>query len=235
MRGDRTDEHRYADVTGWWRQPDLLRDLGPTLARLFQDVQPTVVLGPESRGCLLGSRVALSMRVGFIEVRKDRATSGDRDAWLRRTTPPDYRDRHLTLGSRRNPLDSRDRVLLVDDWIDTGGQALGTYLLTHDAKATWLGVATVVDALSSNECRPRVKTALTQRDSSSTECPLTGAYQRALRSPLAKCPLQQMSMRRRGYDDPSAASAVRDGQQGIAGFHQAVLITSWPRLVSMSW
>ena len=96
------------------------------------------------------------MRVGFIEVRKDRATSCDSDAWLRRTTPPDYRDRHLTLGFRRNLLDSRDRVLLVDDWIDTGGQALGTYLLTQDVKATWLGVATVVDALSSNEVRRRV-------------------------------------------------------------------------------
>jgi adenine phosphoribosyltransferase len=74
------------------------------------------------------------MRVGFIEVRKDRAASCDSDAWLRRTTPPDYRDRHLTLGFRRDLLDSRDRVLLVDDWIDTGGQALGTYLLTQDVK-----------------------------------------------------------------------------------------------------
>lgn len=155
-RGDRTDEQRYADMTGWWRQPDLLRDLGPALARLFEDMRPTVVLGPESRGCLLGPLVALALGVGFVEVRKDHAASCDSDAWLRRLTPPDYRDRHLVLGFRRNLLDSHDRVILVDDWVDTGGQALGTLSLVQDAKATWLGVAAVVDALSSNEVRRRL-------------------------------------------------------------------------------
>src|SRR6266496_3213906 len=33
--------------------------LGPALAQLFADRQPTVVLGPESRGCVLGPLVAL--------------------------------------------------------------------------------------------------------------------------------------------------------------------------------
>ncbi|GAB3165267.1 phosphoribosyltransferase family protein [Amycolatopsis stemonae] len=152
-RGDRPDRHRYADVTGWWRRPDLLRCLGPALAQLFAGERPTVVLGPESRGCLLGPLVALSLDVGFVEVRKDRTGSSDSDAWLRRTTPPDYRDRHLTLGFRKSLVDSGDRVLFVDDWMETGGQASGAHLLTQDAGATWLGAATVVDALTGNRLR----------------------------------------------------------------------------------
>jgi adenine phosphoribosyltransferase len=152
-RGDRTDRHRYADVTGWWRRPDLLANLGPALAGLFADRAPTVVLGPESRGCLLGPLVALHLGVGFVEIRKDRAPSADSDAWLRRTTPPDYRDRHLSLGFRKHLVDGGDRVLFVDDWIETGGQAHGAHLLTRDAEATWLGAATVVDALRSNRVR----------------------------------------------------------------------------------
>ncbi|WP_244210840.1 phosphoribosyltransferase family protein [Amycolatopsis kentuckyensis] len=152
-RGDRTDESYYADVTGWWRRPDLLAGLGPALAGLFADRQPTVVLGPESRGCLLGPLVALHLQVGFVEVRKNRAASGDSDAWLRRTTPPDYHDRHLSLGFRKHLVDGGDRVLFVDDWIETGGQAHGAHLLTQDAEATWLGVATVVDALRRNQVR----------------------------------------------------------------------------------
>lgn len=165
-RGDRTDEHQYADVTGWWRQPELLRDLGPALARLFEDGRPTVVLGLESRGCLLGPLVALAMGVGFVEVRKDRAPSCDSDAWLRQATPPDYRDRHLTLGFRKSLLTPADTVLVVDDWVDTGGQALGAYQLTRQAQARWLGVATVVDALRSNEVRRRlnVRSLLHVRD-----------------------------------------------------------------------
>ncbi|WP_328649099.1 phosphoribosyltransferase family protein [Amycolatopsis sp. NBC_00348] len=151
--GDRTDEHFYADVTGWWRRPELLGSLGPALAQLFADQQPTVVLGPESRGCLLGPLVALHFDVGFVEVHKDRVVSSDSDAWLRRTTPPDYRDRHLSLGFRKHLVGGGDRVLFVDDWIETGGQAHGAHLLTQDAGATWLGAAIVVDALSSNQVR----------------------------------------------------------------------------------
>ncbi len=152
-RGDRTDRHYYADVTGWWRRPELLEKLGPALAGLFADRAPTVVLGPESRGCLLGPLVALHLRVGFVEVRKDRAPSCDSDAWLRRTTPPDYQDRHLSLGFRKNLIGGGDRVLFVDDWIETGGQAHAAHHLTRDAGATWLGAATVVDALRSNQVR----------------------------------------------------------------------------------
>ncbi|HET6706447.1 phosphoribosyltransferase family protein [Amycolatopsis sp.] len=152
-RGDRTDRHSYADVTGWWRRPDLLGKLGPALGRLFADREPTVVLGPESRGCLLGPLVALHLHVGFVEVRKNRAASGDSDAWLRRTTPPDYQDRHLSLGFRKHLITGADRVLFVDDWIETGGQAHSAHLLTQDAEATWLGAAVVVDALSSSRVR----------------------------------------------------------------------------------
>ncbi|MEU5260986.1 adenine phosphoribosyltransferase [Amycolatopsis sp. NPDC021455] len=152
-RGDRTDDDQYADVTGWWRRPELLRSLGPALAQLFADLRPTVVLGPESRGCLLGPLVALHLDVGFVELRKDGAPCCDSDAWLRRTTPPDYRDRHLSLGFRKNLIGGGDRVLFVDEWIETGGQAHGAHLLTRDAGATWLGAATVVDALSSNRVR----------------------------------------------------------------------------------
>ncbi len=152
-RGDRTDEDYYADVTGWWRRPELLAGLGPALAGLFAGRPPTVVLGPESRGCLLGSLVALHLGVGFVEVRKDRGPAADSEAWLHRTTPPDYRDRHLSLGFPKHLLGGGDRVLFVDDWIETGGQAQSARLLTEDAEATWLGAATVVDGLRSNQVR----------------------------------------------------------------------------------
>ncbi|WP_254896860.1 adenine phosphoribosyltransferase [Amycolatopsis sp. Hca4] len=119
-RGDRSDEYRYADITGWWRRPELLAGLGPALAELFAERPPTVVLGPESSGCLLGPLVALHFGVGFVEVTKNRGTSVDSDAWLRRTSPPDYQDRHLNFGFRRHLLGGGDRVLFVDDWIETG-------------------------------------------------------------------------------------------------------------------
>lgn len=151
--GDRTDQTRWADVTGWWRDADLLRRLGPALADLFPEAAPTVILGTPSRGTLLGSLVAIHLGVGLVEVRKNDGPAADSDAWWTRTTPPDYRDRHLSLGFPRHLLQAGERVLFVDDWIDTGGQALGARGLVDDAGAAWLGAAVVVDALHPSRLR----------------------------------------------------------------------------------
>jgi hypothetical protein len=58
-REDPVQDTYRADITGWWRDPEILSDLGPGLARLFSDQTATVVLGVQSRGGLLGALVAL--------------------------------------------------------------------------------------------------------------------------------------------------------------------------------
>jgi adenine phosphoribosyltransferase len=152
-RGDSTDRGRWADITGWWRDPEILGSLGPAIAALYPDARPTVILGPQSRGMLVGGLVATSLGLGMVEVRKDEGPSADSDAWRQRTTPPDYRDRHLTLGFPKDLVKSGDQVLFVDDWIDTGGQALGVHGLVTDAGARWLGAAVIVDALTDPRLR----------------------------------------------------------------------------------
>ncbi|SER27985.1 phosphoribosyltransferase family protein [Actinokineospora terrae] len=165
-RGDRSDDMPSADPTGWWREPSTLGQLGPALAALFVGERPTVVLGVEARGFLLGPLVALALGVGFVEVRKDRGQLTDSDAWVSRTAPPDYRDRQLLLGFPRRLVRSGDRALLVDDWVDTGGQALGVRRLVEAVGAEWVGVASVVDALIDSSLRRRlvVRSLLFERD-----------------------------------------------------------------------
>ena len=152
-QGDRTDDGRWADVSGWWRDAALLARLGPALAKLFSDDHPTIVVGIQSRGTLLGGLVAAHLGIGLIEIRKNDGPAADSESWRYRTTSPDYRDRHLTLGFPKRLLPAGERVLFVDDWIETGGQALGAYGLVKDAGAHWIGAAVVVDALS----EPRVR------------------------------------------------------------------------------
>lgn len=152
-RGDSPDRGRWADITGWWRDAEILGSLGGALSALHPDARPTVILGPQSRGMLVGGLVAVSMGIGMVEVRKNGEPSADSDAWRQRTTPPDYRDRHLTLGFRRDLVKAGDKVLFVDDWIDTGGQALGVHGLVTDAGARWIGAAVIVDALTDPRLR----------------------------------------------------------------------------------
>lgn len=151
--GDRPDDQRYADVTGWWANPTILHGLGPALAGLFHDAQPTIVLGPQSRGALLGALVAAQLGIGLVEMRKEPQPSCDSDRWLTTRTPPDYRDRNLQLGARREHLTGEHRVLFIDDWIDTGGQAIGAHDLVCKAGATWCGAAVIVDALHDSRVR----------------------------------------------------------------------------------
>jgi adenine phosphoribosyltransferase len=97
--GDRTDCNSYADLTGWWRAPHVLSALGPSLASLFDDDdQPSVIMGIQSRGAILGALVAVHLGVGLAEVRKDPTRAADSDPWWEVSTGPDYRDRSLRLG-----------------------------------------------------------------------------------------------------------------------------------------
>ena len=165
-RGDRTDPSYSADPTEWWADATIIQRVGPALADLFREERPTVVLGPQSRGALLGALVAVHLGVGLVEIRKDPRPSADSDPWLTARTPPDYRDRNLLLGARRDHLFNGHRVLLVDDWIQTGGQALGARSIVEQAGATWCGAAVVVDGLSDSRLRRdlEVKALLNVRD-----------------------------------------------------------------------
>ena len=164
-RTDRAEDHAVADLTGWFRSPGLLASLGPALAGLY-DVRPTVVLGAQSRGSLLGALVATHLGVGLVEARKNPAKAADSDQWLRRTTPPDHNDRHVVFGFRRHLVGPADRVLFVDDWIDTGATATAARGLVADAGAEWVGAAVVVDALTDSRARRElpVRSLLNLRD-----------------------------------------------------------------------
>ena len=165
-RSDRTDERETADLTGWWREPGVVGRLGEALSEPFRDERPTVVVGIQSSGFLLGPLAAASLGVGFVAIRKNPRQFTDSDAWRQRTTPPDHADRHLRLGVRKSLLSPDDLVLAVDDWVATGGQLLAVQALVADAHARWAGASVVVDALTDNGVRRRlgVSALLHERD-----------------------------------------------------------------------
>jgi adenine phosphoribosyltransferase len=135
----------FPEYSHWWRDKSILAGLGPALADLFRAEQPTVVVGIEAHGMLLGPLAALSLGVGFAIVRKGDQPDDTHDPLLSRTTPPDYKTRALTLSIRRSLVSRQDRVVLVDDWVGTGSQASAVMSLVADAGATWLGVAAAID------------------------------------------------------------------------------------------
>ncbi|MGC0420489.1 phosphoribosyltransferase family protein [Embleya sp. AB8] len=153
----------FADASGWWHDPELLALLGPGLGALHADLGATVVVGIETRGLLLGPITALALGVGFVEIRKDRRIPGDGrgpagDPMLRAATPPEYQDGGLTLVVPGRLFRPGDRVLLVDEWLETGAQASAVRRMVTEAGAEWIGAAVVVDA-----CAPHTRARLDVR------------------------------------------------------------------------
>ena len=120
--------HLVSDVSGWWRDPDILAGLGPALAALCPDVPggPTLVVGPETSGFIVGPLVATALGTGFAPAYK-RAPRGELVVVTDRLRPG-------------------DRVLVADDWVETGGQVAALRHQVRSAGAAYLGTVAVVDA-----------------------------------------------------------------------------------------
>jgi adenine phosphoribosyltransferase len=116
------------------------------LAEPYDSAGISHVAGIEARGFLLGAAVAARLGTGFVAIRKDGGLlPGPKHV---RTAPPDYRGNSARLRIQRDALHPGDRVLLVDDWFETGSQALTAKALIEDAGARYAGASIVVDQLA---------------------------------------------------------------------------------------
>jgi adenine phosphoribosyltransferase len=68
-------------------------------------------------------------------------------AKLLRRTGIDYRGRDTELRLQRDSVTAADRVLLVDDWFETGSQGLAAKALIEAAGGELAGVSVIVDQL----------------------------------------------------------------------------------------
>lgn len=103
----------------------------------------TRVVGVEARGFLLGGAVARELGVGFVAIRK-RAGQLPGDKLVRRSEP-DYTGERQVLRLRADALTETDRVLIVDDWLETAAQARAAEALIRDAGATVAGHSVIIN------------------------------------------------------------------------------------------
>jgi adenine phosphoribosyltransferase len=136
----------HADLWPLFADATLLPRIVAGLAEPFRREAISKVAGVESRGFILGTGVALELGCGFVAIRKSHGLLPGRK--LSRLTPADYRGVETELRVQRRALDSTDRVLLVDDWCETGSQAMTARSLVEDAGSTFVGTSVIVDQLA---------------------------------------------------------------------------------------
>lgn len=152
-RSDPAMAFQLADDSAWWTNASIMHFIGEQVAALFDSVRITAVMGPASRGLLVGALAARALSVGPVEVRKGAERAADDDAWFTQITAPDHNGRQIQLAVRRSVISPGARILFVDDWIDSGAQAMACKAIVEQAGAKWVGASVVVDSLSDNRIR----------------------------------------------------------------------------------
>lgn len=136
----------HADVWAVFRDAGALRQVVTALAEPFVDDEVTAVCGIESRGFLLGAAVAVQLGVGFVAIRQAGGLlPGAKEIGV---AQPDHQGVRNTLRVQRSSVSAGDRLVLVDDWIETGSQLRATRDLLDGCAAELVAYSVIVDDLA---------------------------------------------------------------------------------------
>jgi adenine phosphoribosyltransferase len=136
----------HADVLGVVADAGLLARAAAALAAPFSAAGVTKVAGLEARGFIFGSAAALRLGAGFVPVRKPGGIHPGPKA--RVVTEPSWRGDRVTLEVQRAAITPGDRVLVIDDWAETGAQAVAAKQLIEECGGVYVGLSLLVDQLA---------------------------------------------------------------------------------------
>ncbi len=130
----------FYDITTLLKEPQGLRATVDSFGRLLQGRVIDKVIGIESRGFLFGPQLAYQFSAGFVPVRKPGKLPAE-------TVSQPYELEYGTdeLQMHRDAVGPRERVLIVDDVIATGGTAAATAKLVESAGAEVAAFGFVVE------------------------------------------------------------------------------------------
>ena len=136
---DHNTNGNRCDVTPIFADYDAFAALVDDLVALAETLAFDVVAGIDALGFILGAALALRTHVGFVPIRKGGKLPVDVDS----AECVDYTGQCKTLELRRDALKPGTRVLLVDEWIETGAQAQAAIALIERQSGVIAGIATL--------------------------------------------------------------------------------------------
>lgn len=130
----------FKDITPLLSDGVAFRTAIDLLAERVRPLRPEVVVGIESRGFLFGTPLAVALGVGFVPVRKPGKLPSA-------ATRVEYELEYGTdaVEMHTDALAHRERALVVDDVIATGGTARATLELVQRLGADPIGAAFLIE------------------------------------------------------------------------------------------
>jgi adenine phosphoribosyltransferase len=130
----------FYDITTLLSDPAAFREAIELMTEPFKDEHIDVVVGMESRGFIFSAPMALHLDAGFVPVRKLGKLPSE-------TISVEYELEYgtNTLEVHRDAIRPKQRVLIVDDLLATGGTVLGTIELVKQLKGEIAGLSFLVE------------------------------------------------------------------------------------------
>jgi adenine phosphoribosyltransferase len=135
----------HSDTLGLFADGGFLRRAAAAVADPFREAGVQKVAGIEARGFVLAACVALELDAGFVAIRKPGSMHPGPKAEL--TAPKDWRGNETVLRVQRHVVGAGERVLVVDDWAETGSKALTARRLIEECGGEYAGLSLLVDQL----------------------------------------------------------------------------------------
>ncbi|MEM7440139.1 MAG: phosphoribosyltransferase family protein [Pseudomonadota bacterium] len=126
------DKFAWLDPTSIYINQAAFQDLLSDLLEDLQEIEFDVVGGLDAMGFVLGAAIAARRDVGFLPIRKAGKLCVDTD----KVSFTNYSGRTQDMEMRSPAFAPGTRVLLVDQWIETGGTMEGAIELVEKQKGT---------------------------------------------------------------------------------------------------
>ena len=139
------EKFAWLDPTSIYINGDAFHDLLDDLVADLEPVTCDVVGGLDAMGLVLGSALATRIGVGFLPIRKAGKLCVDTDS----VTFSNYSGRTQDMEMRKPAFAAGTKVLLVDQWIETGGTMDGAIRLVQQQGGKVVGLVAI--AMEDNE------------------------------------------------------------------------------------
>ena len=130
----------FRDITTLLKDKKAFKTAVDAIVKKYKNKKIGKVVGVESRGFIVGAAVAYKLGAGFVPARKKGKLPCET---LSVTYELEYGTD--TLEIHKDALDARDRVLIVDDLIATGGTVGGVIELVEQFKSRIVGIAFIIE------------------------------------------------------------------------------------------
>ncbi|MEM7213042.1 MAG: phosphoribosyltransferase family protein [Pseudomonadota bacterium] len=133
------EKFAWLDPTSIYINGEAFHDLLDDLTADLSDVEADVVGGLDAMGFVLGSALATRLGIGFLPIRKAGKLCVDTD----KVSFTNYSGRTQDMEMRLPAFAQGTRVLLVDQWIETGGTMEGAIELVERQEGQVAGLVAI--------------------------------------------------------------------------------------------